>query len=411
MPQPIRDRKLTRRASREHPGKTFKVELSLRSALITLITLASVWLFIQLWPVVLVLIVALMIVGAVNPIVEWLQAHRLKRGVAIAIVFSSMLLVSAGLLAITVPKLVSQVTGLMHDLPSLQQNAAKSLAASRFGASFAPAVRDAKWPELMMNLAKAGLAYSPQVVTGIGYCAVSLFLGLYLVVERDRLRGAAFSLVPRSHQLRLSRVLLNLEVIVGGYLRGQVITSVMAAVFTFTVLTLMHVPSAIALAVFAGLGDVLPYVGTLFACGPAVLAALSHSTTSAIVVLIVLVAYQEFESRLIVPQLYGKVLRLPAAVIMVSLLIGGKLLGIVGALLALPIAAGIRMVVSELRIELPGERSHRSVELEHDAEAEREFARRAAGVSAARAAGIAMEIAREQRSLHPTDAGEATARS
>jgi putative heme transporter len=127
--------------------------------------------------------------------------------------------------------------------------------------------------------------------------------------------------------------------------------------------------------------------------------------------LILLVAYQEFESRVIVPQLYGKVLRLPAAVIMVSLLIGGKLLGIVGALLALPIAAGLRMIVSELRVELPGERPERASERERDVEAEREFARRSAGVSATRAAGIAMEIAEEQRLRHPTDDPETAARS
>ena len=410
MPQSPTRKKLLPRA-RARSAKTLKVELSVRTAFIAVATLASVWLFIHLWPVVLVVAVALMIVGAVNPIVEWLQRHKLRRSFAIAIVFFSMLLVSAGLIALTVPKLVSQVTSLVHDLPKLQQNAANSLAASHLGASFAPAVRDAKWPELIMNLTKAGIAYSPEVIAGIGYCAVSLFLGLYLVVERDRLRGAAFSLFPRTHFLRLSRVLLNLEVIVGGYLRGQAITSVMAAVFTFVMLTIMHVPSAIAIAVFAGLGDVLPYVGTFLACGPAVLAALSHSTTSAIVMLIALAAYQELESRVIVPQLYGKVLRLPAAVIMVSLLIGAKLLGIVGALLALPIAAGIRMVISELRVELPGETGEQAGEREHDAEAEREFARRSAGVSAARAAGVAMEIAEEQRLLHPADDNEATARS
>ena len=69
-----------------------------------------------------------------------------------------------------------------------------------------------------MNLAKAGLAYSLEVmITGLGYCAVSLFLGSILLIERDRLRGAAFSLLPRTHHVRLSRGFLNLEVIVGGY--------------------------------------------------------------------------------------------------------------------------------------------------------------------------------------------------
>ncbi|HEY5372585.1 MAG TPA: AI-2E family transporter, partial [Polyangiaceae bacterium] len=331
MPQPLA-RAQRRKNATGRRTSTLKVELNVRTAIVAVATLAGVWLFIHLWPVVMVMVVALMIVGALNPMVEWLREHKVKRPYAIGLVFFALLLVSAGLVALTVPRLVAQVSDLVHELPRLQQQASSSLSASRFGAPLAPSVANAKWPELLLSFAKAGLAYSPEVIAGVGYCVVSLFIALYLMLERDRLRGAAFSLLPRTQHLRLSRVLLNLEVIVGGYLRGQVITSFMAATFTFVVLTVSHVPNAIAIAVFAGLGDVLPYVGTFVACGPAVLAALSQGTTTAIVVLLLLIAYQEFESRVIVPQLYGKVLRLPAAVIMISLLIGGKLLGIVGAL-------------------------------------------------------------------------------
>ncbi|HEX3850815.1 MAG TPA: AI-2E family transporter, partial [Polyangiaceae bacterium] len=189
--------------------------MNVRTAIIAVATLAAVWLFIHLWPVVMVVVVALMIVGALNPAVEWLRGHKLKRSYAIGLVFFGMLLASAGLVALTVPRLVAQVSDLLHDLPKLQQQASTSLSASRFGASLAPSVANAKWPELLLSFAKAGLAYSPEVIAGIGYCVVSLFVALYLMLERDRLRGAAFSLVPRTHHLRLSRVLLNLEVIVG----------------------------------------------------------------------------------------------------------------------------------------------------------------------------------------------------
>jgi predicted PurR-regulated permease PerM len=405
MPQLLARTQLRNR-TRGRRTSTFKVELSLRTAVIAVATLAGVWLFIHLWPVVMVLVVALMIVGALNPMVEWLREHKVKRSYAIGLVFFGMLLVSAALVALTVPRLVAQVSDLLHDLPKLQKQASDSLAASRYGASIAPSVADAKWPELLLSFAKAGLAYSPEVIAGLGYCVVSLFVGLYLMLERDRLRGAAFSLVPRTHHLRLSRVLLNLEVIVGGYLRGQVITSLMAATFTFVVLTVGHVPNAIAISVFAGLGDVLPYIGTFVACGPAVLAALSQGTTTAIVVFVLLVSYQEFESRVIVPQLYGKVLRLPAAVIILSLLIGGKLLGIVGALLALPIAAGLRMMVTTLRVELPGDQPIGLGDRREDAEAERELERRTAGLPTDRAAAIAMDIAEEQRILHASEPAE-----
>lgn len=397
---------ITRPARRARRASTVKVELNPRTALLAVATLGLVWLAIQLWPIALVVVVSLMLVGALNPLVEWLVGKRVKRIYAIALIYFGLFLLGAGLTALTVPKLVAQVGNLVHDAPAIQKRAALSLTASRFGAPFAHYVADAKWPELIPKMAGAALAYSPLIIEGAGYCVVALFLALYLLIERDRLRGGLFSLLPRSQHVRLSRVLLNLEVIVGGYLRGQVITSLMAAVFTFAVLTAAHVPSAIAIAVLAGLADVLPYVGAILACGPAAVAALSVSTTTALVVLALLIAYQEFESRVIVPQLYGKVLRLPAAVIMVSLLMGGKLLGVVGALLALPIAAGVRMMVSTLHVELPGEPPLAPRKRSEDAEAELEFERRTAGMPADRAAAIAMDIAEEQRILHASEPAE-----
>ena len=179
-------------------------------------------------------------------------------------------------------------------------------------------------------------------------------------------------------------------------MRGQIITSMMMAVFTFIVLSIARVPNAIALSIFAAVVDVLPYVGAFLVCIPASLAALSRGTSTALMVFLVLAAYQEVESRFIVPRIYGKVLRLPAATVMVSLLIGGKLMGILGALLALPIAAGIRMIVEELRVDLPGEDVDDTEVRKADERGERDFERRAAGAPAAEAAAIATEIAEER---------------
>ena len=92
-------------ARRARKPPSFRLELNGRTALVAVATLAAVWLFIHLWPVVLVVLVGLMVVGALNPIVTWLQQRRLKRGYAIALVFAVLLLVSAGFVAITVPKL------------------------------------------------------------------------------------------------------------------------------------------------------------------------------------------------------------------------------------------------------------------------------------------------------------------
>ncbi|MEO8797773.1 MAG: AI-2E family transporter, partial [Polyangiaceae bacterium] len=165
--------------------------------------------------------------------------------------------------------------------------------------------------------------------------------------------------------------------------------------FTFLVLFIAKAPNALALAAFAGVADVLPYIGGILACGPAIVAALTKSTEAGIAVGVALVFYQEFESRVIVPRVYGDALRLPSTVVLVSLLIGGTLLGIIGALLALPIAAAIRMLVDELQFELPGEEVATLPQRRLSAD-ERSFQRRAAGESAEKAAAIATEIAAKE---------------
>ena len=107
--------------------------------------------------------------------------------------------------------------------------------------------------------------------------------------------------MPRTHHIRLSRIMMNLETIVGAYIRGQIITCLLMAIFTFVLLWACGVENALAIAAFAGLADVLPYIGPLFSVGPAVLAATSRGPVIAIVVLLLMLAYEEFESRVLVP--------------------------------------------------------------------------------------------------------------
>jgi predicted PurR-regulated permease PerM len=234
---------------------------------------------------------------------------------------------------------------------------------------------------------------SLDVVEIVGYAATALVLAVYFIADRERMRGGLYAVVPRTWHVRLARVLANLETIVGGYMRGQVITSVAIAAFTFTLLTICHVPDALALAAFAGLTDVLPFVGGLLATTPAVLASLSQGTVTASVVLVLMVGYQEFESRVLVPRVYGRTLRLPSAAVILALLVGGKLGGVLGALLALPLAAALRMLAVELRLDLPGDDTDDPLLRARDAQAEQDYARQSAGSTPEQAGVLATGIA------------------
>jgi predicted PurR-regulated permease PerM len=197
--------------------------------------------------------------------------------------------------------------------------------------------------------------------------------------------------------MRLARILQNLETIVGGYMRGQLITSAAIGVFTFLLLVVCKVPNALSLALFAALADVIPFIGGLLASIPAVLAALTVSLPTGIVVLLALFVYQELENRIVVPRIYGRALRLAPTTVLLALLAGGVLLGMIGALLALPIAAGLQMMLEELRVDMPGDDSADRSALARDAKTEATYERMSAGATAREAGQIARNLAHDLR--------------
>ena len=246
----------------------------------------------------------------------------------------------------------------------------------------------------------------PRAAVGLGYAVTTLVLAFYILADGKRTQGTLYAIVPRGYHMRLARILQNMEVIVGGYMRGQLITSAAVGVVTFVLLVACKVPNALSLALFAALVDVIPFVGAVLASGPAVLSALSVSVPVGMVVLAVLFVYQEFENRILVPKIYGRALRLSPTVVILALLAGGMLLGIIGALLALPIAAGLQMMVAELRVDLPGDDSDDRVAHARDAQTEATYERMSAGATAPEAGRIARNLAHDIRDADVVDAAK-----
>jgi len=376
-----------------------RFELSFKTLVMLVLFAVSLWLLIKLWPILLVLVVALLVAGTLSPAVRWLEGKHVGRGFGIAIVFTVFFILAVLVVGLTVPTLVSQAMALLEHEPELRARLADQLAGSPMSAPLATWIRGLKADALMGVIGTGAFAFSLRAVAVVAYGLSALFLGLYIMIDRDRLRGGLFAAVPRSHHIRLSRIMMSLETIVGSYIRGQMITCLMMAVFTFILLTACGVENALALAVFAGMADVLPYIGPLLSMGPAVLAALPHGPVVTLVVLVLMGAYEEFESRVLIPRIYGRALRLPSSVVLLALLAGGTLMGILGALLALPVAAAAMMLIEELRVEMPGEQEQ-AVDTrvrEADDRGEEEYERRSEGVGAVEAAAIAVEISRDRR--------------
>ncbi|MBK8792711.1 MAG: AI-2E family transporter [Holophaga sp.] len=395
--------------SADHVAQTLRFELSLTTILTLVLVAASVWLLIRLAPILLVLIVALLVVGTMSPAVTWLEAHRIRRGLGITLVFSALFVSLVLIVTLTIPSLVSQAAALFEREPVFRKGLANYLGHYHLSAPLAEWLRNLKYGGPGNTLGATAFAYSLRIFEIMAYGLSSIFLAVYMMIDRDRLRGGLFAIVPRAIHIRLSRVMLNLETIVGAYIRGQLLTCMLIGIFTFVLLTTCGVENAMALAVFAAVADILPYIGGLLSVGPAVLAALGHSPTAAVIVLVMMLAYEEFESRVLVPRIYGRALRLPSSVVLFALMAGGVLMGLLGALLALPLAATIMMLIEELRVELPGEQEQTTDTALRagDDLAEQEYERRTEGVGALEASAIAVEISADRRfeESHPHEDG------
>lgn len=374
-----------------------RFEIAPRSIVLVLATVASVWLVLQLRAVVLLLVVALIFAGTFNPLVEWMERRGLKRIYALAMLCVALLLATSTLIVLFLPSFVEQLAQIVRDAPRHRDQLVVLLQQRAFTAPLARAVQSAGLEQAVARIEGNLVGYSPRIVTALGWAVTTLFLSFYLLADGKRMQGAVYALVPRDYHMRLARIFQKLEGIVGGYMRGQLITSAGIALFTFTLLTICKVPNALSLALLAALADVVPFIGGLLATAPAVLSALSVGLPAGIVVLVALFVYQEFENRVLVPKVYGHVLRLAPTAVVLALVTGGVLMGVMGALLALPIAAGVQMMLAELRVEMPGDDSADRLAQARDAQTEATYERMSAGATAPEAGQIAKTLAHDSR--------------
>ncbi len=392
---------------REPPGRTVRFEIAPRSIFLILAVIAGILLVARLWQIILILLIALVLAGTFSPVVTWLERHRVPRPLALGLVLIALLGVIVGLGALIIPAFAHQFGTLSTDAPRIQARLADFAARVPPLAGQADTIRGAR-PDRILTpigdyaLKSAGLA-AQLVVLGF----TTVVIAFYLIADHERVQGFLFALLPRRYHLRTARVLLDMETVVGGYMRGQAITSLSIGVFAFIVLQIVGVPAALPLGIIAAFADLIPLVGPVLAVAPCVLFALTVGPLPAVIVLIALVIYHQFESHLLLPRVYGQSLRLSPLAVIVALLVGEQLLGIVGALLALPMAAGIRVLIENYRIELPGEHPGEKEERVEEAHAEVRYAEQAQGTSAVESAMVATEIAEQLQETQEQETGKA----
>jgi predicted PurR-regulated permease PerM len=295
-----------------------------------LIALALVWAWLQLWQFVMVIAVAIVMAVALDPAVRKLEERGVPRGAG---AFGLVLLLAgliAGMFALSWVSISEQSGLIVENLRNFHQQLRAAI----------PAI-DRLLPSGQGNegLSQYAVTLARSSVHAFAMFVIALVLTVYLLIEWEATLEWVIAFVPAPHRQKLRRTLSESRVTVFRYVVGNVITSVITATATFCALAALNVPAALVLALIAGVFDLVPIIGFFLSLAVSALLAATVSLTTLAGVIAFYVVFNAVESYLINPRVYGHELKISKLAVLVAVAVGGQLAGVMGALLALPVAA------------------------------------------------------------------------
>jgi predicted PurR-regulated permease PerM len=338
------------------PGKPFDRRspflVGMAAAAGVAVTYGLVQLLLSVRAILILIGLALFLAVGLEPAVSWLVRRRFPRWVAVTTVLLVTLAAIGGFLAATIPVLVDQagqlvrrapgylrqatdhnsVLGQLNDRLQLQQRLERAVSG-----------QDAN---LLGGLVGAGQA----VFSALTSFLILVVLTVYFLADLPRIRAVGYRLVPASRRPRA--ILLGDEIVakVGGYVLGNLLISVIAGALTYGWLLIFGVPYALLLPIMVAVLDLIPAVGSITAGIIVSLVALTLSLPICLATVGFFIVYRLVEDYLLIPKIIGGVLKVPALITVVAVIVGGALLGVVGAVIAIPVAAALQLLAREILV-------------------------------------------------------------
>ena len=325
------------------------------------------WLLVQnltrLTSVFTFLLVSLFVTLALDPVVRWLTRRGVGRGSAVGLVFLGLVGAITVIGVLVVPPTVTQASALGEQAPGYVRELLSAPWLNNLDARYGIEERLTSEIERLATDSSTLSTVFGGVLGAAGWVAgnlvglfTSIILTLYLLATLPTVKEAAYRLVPRSRRPRVRALAEEIMRRVGGYALGQTAVASINAVASWVMMQVLGIPYSAILAMLVGVLGLIPMVGATLGAVLVALAALTVSPTTALVVLVYYVVYQQFENYVIVPHVMRRTVAVPGAVTVVAVLVGGTLLGVLGALIAIPVAAGLLLIYHQVLV--PRQNSH-----------------------------------------------------
>jgi predicted PurR-regulated permease PerM len=308
-------------------------------------------------PVTIILVGTVFFTYLIYPAVHWLRSRGLSKGGAIAFVYVSALVLFGFALSFIVPPFLKETKDLTGSMPAFVRSASAYIAnPDSPGLRYLPLQLRDYLATVPVQLGDYVQTQAAAISTSILSILLSAFgiiatlvvipiLSIYLIFEAEGLTAAAVGLMPLGGRPETLRVLADLDKVLGGFIRGQVIVGATIGICITIGLTIVHVPYALVIGIAAGVLDIIPYIGAVATFIPAVMLGFqSGGWQHAVIVALIFVAVFQAEGHFISPRIVSESVGLSPLVVIVAVLVGGELLGIPGMFIAVPIAGMLRVL-------------------------------------------------------------------
>jgi predicted PurR-regulated permease PerM len=338
--------------NRSHPFYFgFIATLGALTAIVLMRALASVS------QIFVLILIALFLAMGLNPAVEALRKRNMSRSTAVTIIFSSVILFVVFFALVVVPPVISQGTNLIESGPQLLQDLMKNETINQLNTQYGlidtlqERLRSVTSDGTLLISTFGGvIGVGKSVLSGFFTALTILVLTLYFITSLPQAVKLGLSLVPASRRDRVGLLTNAVIARVGSFVGSQILIAAMAAVFVTILSTILGLPSPIAIGMFVLVAALIPLIGHFIGAGMFTLIALSQSLLVGVVAFVAYVVYVQIENYVVTPRIMKRTLSVPGAVTIVAALIGSSLLGLVGGLLAVPVAASIILILDEVVI-------------------------------------------------------------
>ncbi len=303
------------------------------------------------------IVTALFIALGLDPVVRWLESQKVPRPAGILVSVGVLAAGVAGFFATLIPTIVEQVTEIVRQAPTWIRDFLDSEFFRTLDSQFG--VRDrisqeldkfVKNPDAMGGIFGGVVGFGSTVANSLFGALIVLVLSLYFLGALPAMKKWAYRLAPRSRRPRVEALSEEITRSVGNYVIGQACVALLNALFAFIVMSILGVPFSVLLAFVVALLAFIPLVGGMIAAVVVILVSLTLGWQTAVVYAICYFAYLQFEAYFISPRIMQRAVAVPGAVAVISVIAGGSLLGVLGALIAIPTAAAIMLLIKEVFI-------------------------------------------------------------